>query len=138
MEFFEPFGSFCIMLWIRSLGKYIKRNAQFFQTFLYDCMISVYQFFWCNSFFFCLNGDGYTVLICATNKNHIFSFFTQVAHKNVRWNIHSCNMTQMKRSISIRKCGSYSITSHKSNFTRKYTFVRKARYCRSLNSESNQ
>ena len=50
--------------------------------------------------------DGYrhAVLVRTANEKHLFAFEAQIAGVNVRRNIHSCQVTDMDRTVRIGEC----------------------------------
>ena len=66
-------------------------------------MVTVYYVLWSNAFFFGTDGDGHSVFIRTSDKDHIFFFQTQVAYVDVSRDIDSCQMADVYRSVGIRQ-----------------------------------
>ena len=81
----------------------IKRNTQLLKRFFDNAMIAVNNILRRNTLFFSFNCDRHPVLIRATNKQHLFTLQSQISNINICWNIHTCQVTNMHRTICIRQ-----------------------------------
>src|SRR6056297_2785977 len=66
-------------------------------------MVTVNNVLWRDTFFFCFQGNRYTVFITATNKFHIPAALTEVSYVHIGRYIHTGKVTDMNRSVGIRK-----------------------------------
>ena len=89
---------------VRGSSVVVKRNAKVIKRRLDHIVIVINEFFWRFPFSFCSNGNRHSVLITSTDKKHILSFHAQVAGINVCWNINTSEMSDMYRTIGVRKC----------------------------------
>jgi len=59
---------------------YIERNAEFFERFLDQIVVTVYYILRSDSFFLCTNRDRYSVFVRTSDKQYIFFLQSQIAH----------------------------------------------------------
>ena len=84
----------------------IKRNTQLLKRFFNNTMIAVNNILRRNTLFLSFNRNRHTMLIRATNKQHLFALQSQISNINICWDIHTCQVTNMHRTICIRQCRS--------------------------------
>ena len=66
-------------------------------------MVAVYHLLHGDALFSCANSNRHAVLIRATNKHHVLLLKAQIAHIDIRRNIHTCQMADMHAAVGIRK-----------------------------------
>ncbi len=80
---------------------YVKRYAETFERILDDAVIPVDYILWRNTLFFSFDGDRHSMLVAAADKEHFFSFETQVTRIDVGGNIYTGKMSDMNRTVGI-------------------------------------
>ena len=83
---------------------YIERNAEFFERFLDQIVVTVYYILRSDSFFLCTNRDRYSVFVRTSDKQYIFFLQSQIAHIDICRYIYAGQVTDVYRAVRIRQC----------------------------------
>ena len=76
---------------------YIERNAEFFERFLDQIVVTVYYILRSDSFFLCTNRDRYSVFVRTSDKQYIFFLQSQIAHIDICRYIYAGQVTDVYR-----------------------------------------
>ena len=64
-------------------------------------MVAVYYVLWGDALFAGTDGDGYTMLVRTTNKQHVLFLQTQVTDIDVCWHINASQVTDVNTAVGI-------------------------------------
>ena len=87
-------------------GINIKRDAKTLKRIFDNLVIAIYHFLGGDALFACADSDRYTMLIATAYEKDILAFEAKVTDIDVGWYIHTCQVSDVYRTIGIRKgCG---------------------------------
>ena len=86
---------------------HVKRDAEALETRFNQIVVTVHNILHRATLLTGADSDRHTMLIATTHKKHIFTLQTLVAHIDVGWHIHTCQVTDMHRTIGIRQRSSH-------------------------------
>jgi hypothetical protein len=85
---------------------HIKRDTEALEGVFDDVVVAIYYLLSGDALFACANCDRYTVLVATAYEKDILAFEAKVADIDVGWYIHTCQVSDVYRTIGIRKgCG---------------------------------
>ena len=94
----------CSKLMMRLAGgarEYVEADAKVSKRLLDDAVVTVHHILHSASLLLRTNRHGHTMLIATTHKHHLTSLQSQVSHIDVGWHIHTCQVTNMHRSVGV-------------------------------------
>ena len=101
IEFAEELSGKLVMRLARRAAVDIIRDTQFLERIPDDGMVTVHDLLRSDALLAGSLGHGHTMLIAAAHKQHILALQSQVAHIDVGGHIHTGQVTDVDRSVSI-------------------------------------
>lgn len=87
----------------RRPGVHVKRNAELLETLLDEVVVTVYHVLRRDTLFFCTQGDGYAVLVTATDEKALGAVHPEVTDVNIRRYVDAGEVTYMDGAVGIRQ-----------------------------------
>ena len=110
IQLLEVFRRRFVVLLARGAAIDVERDAELSKRVLDNLVVSVHNILRGDTLLASLDGDGYTMLVAASDEHHILALSTQVTNINVGRNINTRQMSDVDRPVGIRQRRGYGIT----------------------------
>ena len=110
VECAEELGGCAVVLTRSGTRVDIERDTKTLEGALDDIVVLIYHILRGYALVACLDGDGHTVLVRATNPDYISATQTQITHINIGGNIYARQVTNMYRTIGVWERRSHQIS----------------------------
>jgi hypothetical protein len=106
IEMAEEVGSQLVVGLARGTRIDVESDAKALKRVLDDVVVAIYHFLGSDALFACTDGDWHTMFVATAYKEYILALEAKIAHIDVRWHINARQVSDMYRTIGIRKgCG---------------------------------
>ena len=106
IEVTEEVRSQLVMGLARGTRLDVESDTKTLERVLDDVVIAIYHFLGSDALFACTDGDWHTMFVATAYEEYILALEAKIAHIDVRWHINARQVSDMYRTIGIRKgCG---------------------------------